>query len=115
MINRFNFYDVYGYFLPGSFCSRCSGCPSESSIAYGRAARYPSDIILDPEDKTFSPAFKDKLAGQIKTLFDIEVTGEPPAVSARRQDAFFLCRSALMKGGLFHTGNSSRVCFVQAT
>jgi hypothetical protein len=135
MISRFNFYDVYGYFLPGlvllsllwlpfgvihhlwptgelitaliailfayiaghvTQTMAIPAFPSTAPDSHGHR-RYPSDIILDEGDETFSPEFKKKLADQIQSQFDIDVTGESPSVSARRQDAFFLCRSALIK------------------
>jgi hypothetical protein len=136
MISKFNFYDVYGYFLPGLVLltllwlpfgiidrvwpggelvtaliaipfayvvghvlqtMAVPAFPSTGRDSQGNR-RYPSDIILDPEDNTFSPEFKEKLVNRIKSQFEIDVTGKPPTVSARRQDAFFLCRSVLIKG-----------------
>jgi hypothetical protein len=136
MISKFNFYDVYGYFLPGlvlltllwlpfGIVTRTwpSGelataliavpfayiaghvlqtmavpaFPSTAKDSHGKH-RYPSDLILDPEDNTFSLEFKEQLASRIRSQFEIDVTGEPPAVSARRRDAFFLCRTVLVRG-----------------
>ncbi len=138
MIQRFNFYDLYGYFLPGLLLLTLiwlpfgliagywpakeissalvtfalayiaghlmqtfavNALPSKSRDAMGKP-RFRSDIFLDKGDHTFSQDFKERLARQIKTRFGIDVKvmaspSEPP--SRERQDAFFLCRSALIK------------------
>lgn len=141
MIEKFNFYDVYGYFLPGvalltllwlPFGLTRGWWPKELSSALlaipfaylaghilqtlavnalpsevrdprgsGRL-RHPSDVLLDDEDPTFSREFKDRLAGRIRTAFRIDVAalamdGDAEARSRRRRDAFFQCRSALIK------------------
>jgi hypothetical protein len=95
--------------------------PSTVRDSTGRA-RYPSELLLDAENTTFSSEFKRRLAEQIKESFGIEVEvesrkstfseetmakGSPPARTGgtvldplfkRRQEAFFLCRAALVKG-----------------
>lgn len=131
MIAKFNFYDVYGYFLPGLVLLSLLWLPL--GMVYGRwpsgelvsallaipiayvaghilqtfavrifpsttnDGRFPSDVVLDETDKTFSSEFKAKLASKIKEAFGLEVGNEPPANSRQRNDALFLCRSALIK------------------
>jgi len=131
LINRFNFYDVYGYFLPGLMFLIMLGLPIvlvtgrapqgdlasavlaiglayvaghilqtlaitafPSSIKVGRGRRFPSDMILDQDNLLFSPAFKAKVAAKIRDSYGLDVTAE----SNQRHDAFFVCRSALIKG-----------------
>src|SRR5690349_307969 len=106
MINKFNFYDIYGYFLPGlllltllvlpygivtgrwpangqlitallgiplayvaGHIVRCLEImPSSVTDAAGKR-RFPSDILLDKADPTFSAEFKDRLQAQILAKF----------------------------------------------
>src|ERR1700674_6015433 len=112
MISRFNFYDLYGYFLPGLVLltllwlpfgiidrvwpsgelvtaliaipfayiaghvlqtMALSAFPSKAKDSHGKR-RHPSDFILDLEDQTFSPEFKEKLFNRIRSQFEIDVT-----------------------------------------
>jgi hypothetical protein len=146
MIEKFNFYDVYGYFLPGFALAALlylpfgliggrwpsatladgvaaviiayltghvlqtvvlHAVPSQTRDAAG-AMRFPSDILLDATDKNFSAEFKSHLAERVHTAFGIDLgvtmaaTESPGAdhgeVGRQRQDAFFLCRNALITG-----------------
>jgi hypothetical protein len=146
MIEKFNFYDVYGYFLPGfalaallylpfgllggrwPSATLADGVgtviiaylvghvlqtvalhvvPSQTRDAAG-AMRFPFDILLDATDQNFSAEFKSHLAGQVHTAFGIDLGVSLPGakssaasegeVTRRRQDAFFLCRNALITG-----------------
>jgi hypothetical protein len=130
LIAKFNFYDIYGYFLPGlvllflsglPFGIVCDRWPSGELVtaligiplAYVAGhilqafavrvfpsttdrGRFPSDVILDWKDTIFSSEFKAKLAAKVKDTFGLDIYAEPPA-SRDRNDAFFLCRSALIQ------------------
>lgn len=142
MIERLNFYDIYGYLLPGLAFLGLMWLPfglvarhwppgELSSALVGLAvgyitghilqglvakalpstiedrsgeARYPSDILLDDGDETFSPEVKGRLADRILAQFGIDVSNagnpDPKSREKRRKDAFFLCRRALIKQGL---------------
>jgi hypothetical protein len=123
---KFNFYDIYGFALPGFLLVAALWLPfglienrwpdAEFSsalvgviIAYfvghvlqqvaGNAVpsnflkgKYPSSVFLDEKDSTFSKQFKKTLRDQILAAFQLDVTNE-----GERPDAFFLCRSALIK------------------
>ncbi|MEK6280371.1 MAG: hypothetical protein AABN95_08465 [Acidobacteriota bacterium] len=126
MTIKFNFYDIYGFALPGFLLVAVLWLPfglienrwpdAEFSsalvgviIAYfvghvlqqvaGNAipsnfleGRYPSSVFLDEKDSTFSKEFKNRLRDQIIAAFQLDVSNEK-----ERPDAFFLCRSALIK------------------
>jgi hypothetical protein len=123
---KFNFYDIYGFALPGFLLVALLWLPfglienrwpdAEFSsalvgviLAYiaghvlqqvaGQAipssflgGRYPSSVFLDKDDLTFSEEFKTRLRHQILTTFGLDVSD-----GKVRRDAFFLCRSALIK------------------
>lgn len=131
MIAKFNFYDVYGYFLPGLLLLTLLWLPF--GMAYGRwpsgelvtallaiplayvaghilqifairvfpsttkLKRFPSDVILDKTNPIFSSEFKTRLAVKIKDTYGLDVYGDPATASRQRNDALFLCRSALIK------------------
>jgi hypothetical protein len=146
MIQNLNFYDVYGYLLPGltfllliwlpkavirphvpsgEWSSAIvavavayiaghilqmmaqGALPSDVKGHLGRR-RVPSDWILDANNKTFSPEFKARLWKRIIESFeiDVDITTLPSDfdeeslddISKKRQDAFMLCRSALVRG-----------------
>ncbi len=130
MIAKFNFYDVYGYFLPGLVWLTLLWLPlgmvsgrwpggelvaallaiplayvaghilqvfAVRAIPSTSAGRFPSDLILDETDTTFSSDFKSKLAGRIEAAFGLKVYGDPSTASRQRNDALFLCRSTLIK------------------
>ncbi len=146
MIQNLNFYDIYGYLLPGlTFLSLMwlpfglldrqlpseklssallaiaiayitghvlqmiaqSTLPSDTKDPTGKR-RFPSDLILDADDKTFSSEFKKSLWRRIGRSFGIDVqvhlrstditTESLKDLSKRRGDAFLLCRSALVRG-----------------
>jgi hypothetical protein len=142
LIERFNFYDVYGYFLPGAalltliwlpfgvserlwppsaFSSAIAAfafayvlghvlqtvatgaLPSKGKDSKG-ARRYPSDVFLDPEDKTFSTIFKQQLQQHVSAAFNVDLNvdqyAEKAEVSARRSNAFFLCRGVLIRANI---------------
>ena len=71
-----------------------------SSLPNGR---YPSSVVLDKEDETFTYEVKALLSKRIMKVFGLDVYLEPAAgviqkrVDRLRNDAFFLCRSALIK------------------
>jgi len=127
LIGKFNFYDIYGYFLPGlllltllyvpwglvhrfvpaggELSSALIGIPLAYIVGQvvqafalrafpstRKQGRYPSDMILDETDKTFSPSFKLNLAQRVEESFDLNVSSVE-----ERADAFFLCRSSLIK------------------
>lgn len=141
MIERFNFFDVYGYFLPGFVFLALlwlpfglvahrwpdvevtsallvvvvaylmghvmrvlarKAFPSENKTK-NKAPRYPSDCLLDEEDRTFSDELKKGLVESIRNRFKIEVSATgtaalaPDLVRRRRGDAFLLCRSELIR------------------
>jgi hypothetical protein len=133
MTIKFNFYDIYGFALPGFLLLAVLWLPfglidnrwpdAEFSsalvgviIAYFAGhvlqtvaqqaipsnflgGRFPSWKFLDKQDRNFSPEFKRRLAHQIKTVFELDVAlgAEAGAADKVRNDAFFLCRSALIK------------------
>lgn len=141
MTIKFNFYDIYGFALPGFLLLAVLWLPfglienrwpdAEFSsalvgviLAYiaghvlqqvaGQAIpssfleneRYPSTVFLDKDDKAFSSEFKQRLADQIHKVFQHDVDLDLPKealdekrkeVDRVRNDAFFLCRSALIK------------------
>lgn len=132
---KFNFYDIYGFALPGflllallwlpfGLIAKNWPDPEFSSALVGvilayfaghvlqtvalnvipsnfLGGRYPSNVFLDKKDPNFafSQEFKSRLANQIETTFQLnvlpDVSGE--TADAVRRDAFFLCRSALIK------------------
>jgi hypothetical protein len=62
-------------------------------------SRYPSDLLLDKANNTFSNTFKAELAQQVRDSFGIDVGIDTPScadISRARADAFFLCRSTLI-------------------
>lgn len=130
---KFNFYDIYGFALPGflllavlwlpfgliannwpdaEFSSALVGVILAYFIGHvlqtvalvtipssSIDGRYPSNVFLDKNDDTFSQEFKKRLANQIWTTFRIDVLPDTSGKAADgiRRDAFFLCRSALIK------------------
>lgn len=141
MIERLNFYDIYGYLLPGLtflglmwlpfglVAQRWPPAEWSSALAalvfgyivghvlHGLAEqafplevkdrngelRLPSDILLDDQDESFSPEVKSRLVDRIQIRFNIDVGGarnpDPEVRKKRRQDAFLLCRRALLQEG----------------
>lgn len=133
MTIKFNFYDIYGFALPGflllavlwlpiGLVENKWPTPELSSAVIGvilayiaghvlqtvaqhalpsslRNGRYPSNVFLDDNDRTFSDEFKRRLAQQIRSTFDLDVmpNASDGAADGTRRDAFFLCRSALIK------------------
>lgn len=74
-----------------------------SSLPNGR---YPSSVVLDRADKTFTQRVKERLVEKIGTTFGLDIVLDPPVnatdemrkeMDRVRNDAFFLCRSALIK------------------
>ena len=64
--------------------------------------RAPSDRILDPDDTNLSSKVKSQLEHYVNAEFDIDVDTKHTAtgsddISARRTDAFFLCRGLLIR------------------
>lgn len=140
MTIKFNFYDIYGFALPGflllavlwlpfglidnrwpdaEFSSALVGVifayfvghvlqtvahhALPSSLPNGR---HPSSVLLDMRDGTFTNRTKERLAERIFTVFGLDVSlnlsaeatdEERKEVDRARNDAFFLCRSALIK------------------
>jgi len=138
---KFNFYDIYGFALPGfllvavfwlpfGLIQKNWPDPQLSSALIGVIlvyiaghvlqtvahqvlpsslpnGRYPSSVFLDPTDGTFTDGVKERLAEKIEKLFGLDVSLNQAAnataqqrkeVDRVRSDAFFLCRSALIKG-----------------
>ena len=138
MIERFNFYDLYGYLLPGLAllilfwlpfglvaqsrpASELSSAVAALAVAYivghllqtiaanaipsqvqhpsGRL-RHPSDVLLDPAEATFSQELRTRLAARVSSSFGLGLELDKPAdeaISKKREDAFLLCRQALIK------------------
>lgn len=128
MIERFNFFDVYAYLIPGAFWLALMWFPlalrpgvllwnaAEITIVglvggyiaghllYGMARilfsstyaddqgrrRLLSSLLLDQENHVLSAPVKTHLAEYVNQRFGIDVSD-----LAQREDAFFLCRSAL--------------------
>lgn len=133
MTIKFNFYDIYGFALPGFLLLAVLWLPfglieakwpdAEFSsallgiiLAYiaghvlqtvARLAipsrfdggRISSAVFLDKDDKTFSGKFKERLADQIDRVFglDVALNASGDEADRVRNDAFFLCRSSLIK------------------
>jgi hypothetical protein len=130
MIERFNFYDLYGYVIPGFvlialFCvpfglagrgwpstelasavaaltvSYVAGIvlqavgtdalPSKSRDA-NKKQRYPSNVILDDDDPSFSQEFKANLQVLIQKDFGLAATAD----DSNRAEAFRACLAALL-------------------
>ena len=139
MIERFNFYDIYGHLLPGSalvailwlpFAIGSGSLPVEklsaAVIALGLAyivghilqtvatnviplnvedakkqMRVPSDVLLDPGDKSLTGKVKERLAARVLKEFaiDLEIASSGTGtddISKRREDAFYQCRTFLI-------------------
>lgn len=130
MIERFNFYDIYGYFFPGFVLAVLLWAPfavvdgakppSELASALILASlcyvlghlvqavaldafpstfgtgRFPSDLLLDPENRKLSKRLRELLFARVKATFDIDLATQSD--SALRRDVFFLCRRALANG-----------------
>jgi hypothetical protein len=139
MIQNFNFYDIYGYLLPGlvflglvwlpfglltedklpgEWTSAIVGIALAYIVGHvlqtfassairskikdsGGVLRYPSEVLLDTENDTFTGEFKTRLYERIRSSFGIDVEGEllepSDSLSRRRQEVFFLCRVELIK------------------
>jgi hypothetical protein len=140
VIERFNFYDIYGYLLPGaallgvlwlpfdiinqswpgaqlattvfvlSFSYvighvlqtvATTTVPSKMKDRRGNL-RAPSDLILDPDDTNLASKVKADLAASVEAEFGIDlevghVSTGSDEISSKRTDAFFLCRSLLIR------------------
>jgi uncharacterized membrane protein len=129
---KFNFYDIYGFALPGflllavlwlpfgllenrwpdaEFSSALIGVifayfaghvlqtVARLAIPSSFDGRISSNMFLDKDNKTFSSEFKKRLEGQIHKVFGLKVAldAKGGAADRVRSDAFFLCRSALIK------------------
>jgi len=137
---KFNFYDIYGFALPGfllvallwlpfGLIQKNWPNPQLSSALIGIIlvyiaghllqtvaalvlpsslpnGRFPSSVFLDRGDQTFTDTIKERLAAKINTTFGLDVRLDPPANATKEQrkqvdyvrnDAFYLCRSALIK------------------
>jgi hypothetical protein len=133
VIERFNFYDLYGYFLPGIFWLVLMGLPflltsgvppslipeltvgglvlgylvghllqnlAREFLSSKLDGRYPSDLLLDEQDKSLSASLKLQVEHHIYKRFGIDIgdSVDPGNRERRRQDAFNLCRTALAQG-----------------
>ena len=136
MIPNLNFYDIYGYLIPGLTLAivlrlpygLITGSWPESSWASALIAvvigyvlghliqilarnalpsktmdgRYPSEALLDQDDKTFSVALKERLQTRIRELSGVDVRTDLANsdviddVKAQRADGFLYCRDALL-------------------
>jgi hypothetical protein len=128
---KFNFYDIYGFALPGFLLLTILWFPfglvekiwpdlELSSALVGVILAYiaghilqtvaevaipskvvrgsfPSDKFLDEDDSTFTTDFKNRLTKQIFDEFALNIHSEAGDRDKVRNDAFFLCRSALIK------------------
>jgi len=130
---KFNFYDIYGFALPGFLLLTVLWLPfglvekiwpdlELSSALVGvilayivghvlqtvakvavpskiLRERFPSQVFFDSTDSTFSDEYKKRLASKIKKTFglDVSVGQSDQQIDTRRNDAFYLCRSALIK------------------
>lgn len=134
MIEKFNFYDLYAYFLPGvillalmliPFAFRV---PFSSSFQSGILAlvlsyvfgylvqsvarvlfpskvrkkgqeRYPSQILLDADDRRLSSELKTMIGKFISQQFGLQVIegGDVATIDRARNDAFRLCRTYLLQ------------------
>ena len=133
MIERFNFYDLYGYLIPGlvlvvlvwlpfgivldfipdakvaSVAAVLAGgyiighfMQSIASQAIASTVRdaegnssYPSVVLLNGSDSTFTNELKNEINSRVHTWFRLEVRANEEAtreIARIRQDAFFLCR-----------------------
>jgi hypothetical protein len=139
MVERFNFFDIYGYLLPGALLLGLGWLPVgivaavwppaeiELALIGGIASyllghllhiahryfftvkvkdaqgkdRFPSNLLLDEADDTFTPALKRQLADQIEKRFGLDVREGGDDVDGslerRRFDAFQLCRRWLIQ------------------
>lgn len=142
MIPNFNFYDVYGYFLPGFLLLTLIWLPfgfrghwpktelasalvavTYSYIAghilqtiarkvippkirdLGGATRFPSDVLLDNENRTLPESMKSALRARVQACFDIDIhtdlgheaVSRDTSISTERNSAFLLCRDLLIK------------------
>jgi hypothetical protein len=127
MIDRFNFYDIYGYVLPGLAALGVGWFPfwflatrdlpaGWSSALVGVVIAYLLGHVLKPlgtsalwrdepsvamlDDATFPNEMRVLLLAVIHRRLGIQVGAAPaddPAEKARRQAAFFACRSALIQ------------------
>jgi hypothetical protein len=139
MIDKFNFYDVYGYLIPGAalllllwlpfalvhtpwptkdlgsavigvvvayiaghllqmICTRV--IPSSVAIGADKHPRYPSDVVLDAKNSSFSLDLKKKLETRVQEKFSLNIgveQAESEALDQLRRDAFFLARHALIR------------------
>jgi hypothetical protein len=135
MIERLNFYDVYGYLLPGlallgvawfpfSFVAGWTLPGALSSALFAlvvayvaghllqglvrtalpqqrpeKGTRLPSDYLLDENDPGLTNGVRTRVIDLILAHFSLDV-GTAPNVAertARRKDAFLLCRRALIQ------------------
>lgn len=136
MIQNLNFYDIYGYLIPGLTFAILVWLPQGLmtkqwppadwtsallAVVIGYVighvvqilgsnalplrtldGRFPSEALLDQDDKNFSADLKARLQDRIKTFSGIDVRTDlkscevTPEVSGQRRDGFFFCRDALL-------------------
>ncbi len=141
MIERFNFFDVYGYLIPGIVLVLGVGLPYLTSgnvalpagewsllivgvlVAYliGHVLqtvattaipssknlarerwRYPSAVMVGPDDSSLTEAMKKRIGICVKSWFDIDIDVEKKGddhLGNLRQDAFELARRIVVKSG----------------
>jgi hypothetical protein len=135
MIEKFNFYDLYAYFLPGVILLALIAIPFALATGFSLPwqlgvlaiiisyvvgqlvqaiarelapskiqGRYPSQILLDGDDKKLSTELKEALGRVIKAQFGLNVvmdTNDQKAdgqkIDGNRDDAFRLCRTYLLQ------------------
>jgi hypothetical protein len=136
MIEKFNFYDLYAYFLPGVILLALMIIPFALTVQFssslqsgvfalvlsyvfgyltqsiarvlfpskvrkGGKERYPSQILLDGDDRRLSHELKATVGELIKQQFGLQVTGlesgDVATVDGARNDAFRLCRTHLLQ------------------
>ena len=124
MIDRFNFYDVYGYVLPGLAALGVGWFPfwllatrdlpaGWSSALFGVVVAYLLGHVLKPlattalprdepsvtmlDDNTFPEEMRILLLAAIHRRLGIPIGTADATERTRRQTAFFACRSALLQ------------------
>jgi hypothetical protein len=146
LIEKFNFYDIYGYVIPGLvllgillapfgavqpllLATLLASKSFAAALSYGavvlvcgyilghilqtvasqvfpseQKGRSPGDLVLDKHNPSFTDSFKDRLAIHVRAAFHMDLGVKAEAVTPEimniRKDALFLCRSALITGGV---------------
>ncbi|MGA3174969.1 MAG: hypothetical protein ABSE25_11165 [Syntrophorhabdales bacterium] len=134
MIEKFNFYDLYAYFLPGVILLALMLIPFALTVPFSSSfqsgifalvlsyvfgylvqsvarvlfpskvrkegkERYPSQILLDADDRGLSSDLKTMVGKFINQQFGLQVIegGDVATIDRARNDAFRLCRTYLLQ------------------